>query len=386
MPIDILLTGGGTAGHVVPAIATAQALRRVQPDLRVVFAGQPDSIEERLVVAAGFDFEPVRAVALPRRATMQLFRVPLRLVAAVRSARSLLRSQGVRVVVSFGGYVGLPLALASRRRVPLVLHEQNARPGVANRRTARHARHVAVTFPSSAERFPTPERCRFIGNPVQEHLRDLDRVARRAGARTRLRLDPVRTTVLVFGGSQGARSINRAVAQAAPTWQRLGVQLLQVTGPRGMDEALEAWRSAGIDPEAAGGTVRLVPYLADMSDAYAAAELVVCRAGATSIAELTVLGLPSILVPYPHATADHQRHNAAALVAAGGAVAIDDARLDGGVLGAAVEGLLSDPVRSSAMGRAARAWSRPDAAEGMAALVLEVLSSSPSIVPVGGPR
>jgi len=376
MAIDVLLTGGGTAGHVLPAIATAQALQRVEPSLRVVFAGRANSIEERLVAAAGFEFEAVRAVALPRRAALQLLLVPGRLLAAVRQARALLRTHRVRVVVSFGGYVGLPLALAARGRVPLLLHEQNARPGVANRRTARSARHVAVSFPSSAERFPAPERCRFIGNPVQERLRGLDRVARRDAAGQRLGLDPERSTLLVFGGSQGARSINRAVAEAAEAWQEMDLQLLQLTGPRGMDEALEAWRWAGVDPEAQESQVRLVAYLEDMSDAYAVADLVVCRAGATSIAELSVLGLPSILVPYPHATADHQRHNAAALVASGAAVAIDDDELDAATLTTVVRQLLADPIRRASMGRAARAWARPDAAEGMAALILEVIGSS----------
>ena len=376
MAIDVLLPGGGTAGHVLPAIATAQALQRIDPTLRIVFAGQSASIEERLVAAAGFEFEPVRAVALPRRATLQLLRVPGRLLSAVRRARTLLRTHRVRVVVCFGGYVGLPLAIAARRRVPLLLHEQNARPGVANRRTARSARHVAVSFPSSAERFPAPERCRFIGNPVQERLRGLDRAAHREAARKRLGLDPQRPTVLVFGGSQGARSINRAVAQAASAWQGMGVRILQLTGPRGHDDALEAWRWAGVDPEAADSPVRLIAYLEDMSDAYAAADLVICRAGATSIAELSVLGLPAILIPYPHATADHQRHNAAALVAAGAAVAIDDEDLDAPALASTVQQLLGDQARLMGMGRAARAWARPDAAEGMAALILEVIRSA----------
>jgi UDP-N-acetylglucosamine--N-acetylmuramyl-(pentapeptide) pyrophosphoryl-undecaprenol N-acetylglucosamine transferase len=376
MAIDVLLTGGGTAGHVLPAIATAQALRRIDPTLQVAFAGRADSMEERLVVAAGFDFERVRAVALPRRASLELLRVPWRLLSAVRQARVLLRTQRVRVVVSFGGYVGLPLALAARRRSPLILHEQNARPGVANRRTARSAQHVAVSFPSSAERFPEPDRCRFIGNPVQEHLRGLDRSGRRMEAKERLRLSSDRATVLVFGGSQGARSINRAAAEAAEAWQAMGVQLLQLTGPRGMDDALESWRWIGVDPEAPDAPVRLVAFLEDMSDAYAAADLVVCRAGATSIAELSVLGLPSVLVPYPHATADHQRHNAAALVAAGAAVAIEDADLDASTLATTVQQLIEDPTRRATMGRAALAWARPDAAEGMAALILEVLGTA----------
>ena len=169
MTTDILLVGGGTAGHVLPAVATAQALRRIRPDLTLGFAGLPDSLEERLVAVSGHDFHPIRAVPLPRRPSAALLGVAPRLLGAVRIARRLLGDESVRVVVSFGGYVALPVALAARRRVPLVLHEQNSRPGLANRIAGRFADRVAVTYPSSIDHISVRRgaRAHVTGNPVQ---------------------------------------------------------------------------------------------------------------------------------------------------------------------------------------------------------------------------
>jgi UDP-N-acetylglucosamine--N-acetylmuramyl-(pentapeptide) pyrophosphoryl-undecaprenol N-acetylglucosamine transferase len=373
MTTDVLLVGGGTAGHVLPAIATAQALARMAPNLSIAFAGMPGSLEERLVRGSGYDLHHIDAVPLPRRPSRDLLRVLPRLYRAVRRTRSLLTEESVRVIISFGGYVALPVSLAGRGRVPQVLHEQNSRPGLANRIAARYSDRIAVTFPSSIDGFPDATRVHVIGNPVQQRLRDLDLVARRGDGRVRLGLDPRRTTLLAFGGSQGARSINGALAAAAAAWQALGLQVLHVTGPSGYDAALEAWRSAGVDPEAERSDVRVIAFLDDMADAYAAADLVVARAGATTIAELTVLGLPSVLVPYPHATADHQRGNAESLVAAGAAVLLDEADLTAGTLAEAVAPIVKDVERAGAMSLAARSWARPHAAEALARLALQVL-------------
>lgn len=376
--IDVLLVGGGTAGHVLPAVATAQALRRQRPDVRLAFAGRPGSLEERLFVATGEPFLPLEAVALARRVSPGLLTVAPRLLRAVGVARRLLVQEQVRTVASFGGYVALPVALAARRRVPLLLHEQNSRPGLANRLAARFADRIALTFPSSADalgraaRDPAARRIRITGNPVRAGLDVTDGVGQRAAARGRLGLDADRRTVLVFGGSQGARSINRAVTAAADRWRAAGLQVLHVTGPQGHEQAATWWAEAGVEPEATTPTVRVVPYLDDMADAYAAADVVVARAGATTIAELGVVGLPAVLVPYPHATGDHQRTNAEALVRAGAAGLVDDAALTPAVLADAVTAIVTDPARRDAMRTAARAWARPDAADAVARLLLEL--------------
>lgn len=374
MAIDVLFVGGGTAGHVLPAIATAQALQRLDPDLRVAFAGRAESLEERLVRGAGYELHHIEAVALPRRPSLALVRVLPRLLRSIRSTRTLLTEESVRVAVSFGGYVALPVTLAARGRIPQVLHEQNSRPGLANRIAARFVDRVAVTFPSSMDGLPSRSRVHVTGNPVQQRLRDLDLIARRRAGRDRLGLDAARPTLLAFGGSQGARSINTALAAAAAAWRTLGLQVVHVSGPTGYDAAVEAWRSAGIDPEKQGSTVRVIPFLDDMADAYAAADVVVARSGATTLAELSVLGIPAVLIPYPHATADHQRGNAEALVDAGAAVCIDDADLDANTLVAAVTPIVNDVERAGRMALAARSWSRPHAAEALARIAQELLA------------
>jgi UDP-N-acetylglucosamine--N-acetylmuramyl-(pentapeptide) pyrophosphoryl-undecaprenol N-acetylglucosamine transferase len=369
----ILLAGGGTAGHVFPAIAVARALTRLAEDVTPVFVGVEDRLEARLVPEAGFELVTIDAASIPRRPSPALLRVPGALRRGVRSCRELIVARRAVAAVSFGGYVSFPLNRAAyREQLPMVIHEQNSVPGLTNRVAARWADRIAVTFPGSVPRFRYQERCVVTGDPVRADVLELDRDSRRREARESLGLDPERATLLVFGGSQGARSINRAVADAHGRWKGRDLQILHATGRAGLEAAERAMEKARNDhPD--GPTVRTVGFLEDMAAAYAAADVVVCRAGATSIAELTVLGIPSVLVPYPHATADHQRENAAALQRVGGGVVIEDDELDGSSLVAAVAPLLDDPAAAVAMARAARAFGRPDAADAVARLLLDLV-------------
>jgi UDP-N-acetylglucosamine--N-acetylmuramyl-(pentapeptide) pyrophosphoryl-undecaprenol N-acetylglucosamine transferase len=367
----ILVAGGGTAGHVFPAVAVAHELVRLA-DVEPVFVGVPDRLEARLVPEAGFRLHHVDAVSIPRRLSPKLLRVPGALRSAVRACERIIEEEGAVGAVTFGGYVSFPVDRAAfKQQLPLVLHEQNAVPGLANRVAARWADRVAVTFPGSADRFRHPERCAVTGDPVRQEILDLDLAARRAPARERFGLRPDVPTVLVFGGSQGARSLNRAIVEAHSRWATDGLQVLHAAGRALYPEAARAWQHArahGADVQ-----VELLDFIDDMADAYAAADVVVCRAGATSIAELTVLGIPAVLVPYPHATGDHQTANARALEHAGGAVLVEDAELDGARLHAAVEPLLTDLARHAEVAAASRAFGRPDAAGNVARLVLAQL-------------
>jgi UDP-N-acetylglucosamine--N-acetylmuramyl-(pentapeptide) pyrophosphoryl-undecaprenol N-acetylglucosamine transferase len=367
----ILVAGGGTAGHVFPAIAVAHELTRLA-DVEPVFVGVPDRLEARLVPEAGFRLHHVAAVSIPRRLSPRLLKVPGALRRAVRECTRIIEQEAAAGAVTFGGYVAYPLIRAAAKRgLPLVLHEQNAVPGLANRVGARWADRVAVTFPGSAGRFRHPERCAVTGDPVRQEILELDRDARRVAAREHLGLRPDRPTLLVFGGSQGARTLNRAVTEAHPRWGTDDLQILHAAGRTLHAEALEAWEPARAARP--GLLVEVVDFIDDMAGAYAAADVVVCRAGATSIAELSALGLPAVLVPYPHATGDHQTANARAIEHAGGAVVIEDAELDGASLQAAVEPLLTDPQRHAETASASRAFGRPDAAANVARLVLEQL-------------
>jgi UDP-N-acetylglucosamine--N-acetylmuramyl-(pentapeptide) pyrophosphoryl-undecaprenol N-acetylglucosamine transferase len=369
----VLVAGGGTAGHVFPAIAVAHELASTG-DVEPVFVGVADRLEASLVPAAGYRLHHVKAVKVPRRPSPALVRLPGAVRSAVRACERLIDEEGAVAAVTFGGYVSFPVArAAAKRQLPLVLHEQNAVPGLANRVAARWADRVAVTFPGSADRFRHPERAAVTGDPVRQEILDLAsrRETRRAAARERFGLAPDVPTLLVFGGSQGARSLNRAIVDAHPRWRSSELQVLHAAGRGGFPDAARGWEAArGRRPDV---RAKAVDFIDDMADAYAASDVVVCRAGATSIAELTVLGIPAVLVPYPHATGDHQTANARALEHAGGAVVVDDAELDGRTLQAAVEPLLLDPDRHRQVATASRAFGRPDAAANVARLVLDQL-------------
>lgn len=373
MTRTLLFAGGGTAGHVYPALAVAEAVARHDPDLEPVFVGTEGRLEGRLVPAAGYRFHHVDALPLPRRPSVGLFKLPGALRGAVRRCEEIITQERAVGAVTFGGYVSFPLDWAcGRTDIPLVLHEQNSVPGLANQFAARWADRIAVTFPGSAERFRQTERVTVTGNPVRSDMLALDREEQRTEALRHFRLHQRRRTVLVFGGSQGARSLNKAAVDSYRHWANPGrVQVLHAAGRALYSEAAAAWERARAGSE--GPLVRCVDYIDDMHAAYAAADVVVCRAGATSIAEITALGLPSVLVPYPHATRDHQLVNARSLAQIGAARYIEDDELDGQRLAGAVQPLLEDQDQRDAIGTAARAFGRRDAADALARLVLDVI-------------
>ncbi len=370
MTRTVLFAAGGTAGHVFPALAVARALVALDDRLEPVFVGSRDRIEAQLVDQAGFRFHPISAVAVPRRLSPRLATLPFALRRAVREAIEITRAERAVGAATFGGYVSYPVARAAwKLQLPLVVHEQNAVPGLANRMAARWADRIAVSVPSSTLRFRHPERCAVTGNPVRDEILSLDRQARRAHARERLGLRPDRPTLLVFGGSQGARSINQAIVGANALWGDTEVQILHATGRSTFESTATAW--ARVREQHRGPYAAVVDFIDSMADAYAAADVVVCRAGATSIAELTALGIAAVLVPYPHATADHQTQNARALERVGGAVVLEDRHVTGESLVAAARPLLADVDKRQEMEQASRAFGRRDAAENLARVVRE---------------
>ena len=255
----VLLAGGGTAGHTSPLLATADALRRLDPDVEITCLGTARGLETRVVPEAGYPLELIPPVPLPRKPNVDLLKVPARLRGAVRDTVRVLDRTGADVVVGFGGYVSMPAYLAARRRkVPIVLHEQNAVPGLANKAGARIARRVAVSFPDT----PLPK-AEYVGLPLRTMIARLDRDAMRAEARRFFDLDPDRPTLLVTGGSQGARRLNQAVSGASAALAGAGVQVLHVVGPQG-----EATPEPGDVPYA------VVSFVDRMDLAYAAADLV----------------------------------------------------------------------------------------------------------------
>ncbi|GAA2038137.1 undecaprenyldiphospho-muramoylpentapeptide beta-N-acetylglucosaminyltransferase [Pseudokineococcus marinus] len=364
-PPSVLLAGGGTAGHVNPMLALADALRRRHPDASLLALGTEAGLESRLVPARGYELALVPRVPLPRRPSAELLSLPGRLRAAVAAADRAIASCGPRgadVVVGMGGYVAVPAYLAARRRgVPVVVHEQNARPGVANRLGARLTPHVATTFPGTPLRGAVR-----VGLPMAPALAHLDRAALRGEAVAHFDLDPDRPTLLVVGGSLGAQRLNEAVAGAWPDVEAAGVQVLHLTGA---GKAVVAAHRPG------GPVHRILEYTDRMDLAYAAADAALCRSGAGTVCEVSAVGLPAAFVPLPIGNGE-QRRNAEPVVEAGGALLVADADLDAAWLREHLLPLLVDRPRLAAMAAAAQASAVRDADERLADLVLAAAGRS----------
>ncbi|MBA3411029.1 MAG: undecaprenyldiphospho-muramoylpentapeptide beta-N-acetylglucosaminyltransferase [Geodermatophilaceae bacterium] len=354
----IALAGGGTGGHIEPMLAVADALRSGDPNGKLICLGTARGLEVDLVPARGYELALIPPVPLPRRLTLDLLLVPGRLWNSVRVAGKILRDTRAEVLVGFGGYVALPAYLAARRaRIPIVVHEQNAVPGLANRIAARFADVVAVTFPGT----PLPA-AEIVGMPLRPEITNLDRGAVQAGARAHFGLSADLPTLLVFGGSQGASSLNNAVAQAVAGLQSKGIQILHAVGPK------------NVGAQNPGGTAQLppyvvLPYLERMDLAYAAADLALCRSGAVTCAELSAVGLPAVFVPLPIGNGE-QRRNAEPVIEAGGGLMVEDAALTGDFLLGTVADLLLDGLRLRAMSIATARFGRRDAALRLAELVM----------------
>ncbi len=356
----VLLAGGGSAGHIEPALAVADALRRADPDIEVTCLGTERGLETRLIPLRGYPLELIPAVPMPRAVTPQLLTVPGRLADAINAAAGVLDRTRAQVLVGFGGYVATPAYLAARRRkVPIVVHEANPRPGLANRLGARFTTHVFTGHPDTELR-----NGKYLGIPIRREIAELDRLAIGDKARAHFGLRPDLPVLLVTGGSQGARSLNQAVFGAAEWLRAAGVQVLHVIGPRNGADA----------PVTATG----VPYVATayidrMDLAYAAADFALCRAGAMTCAELTAVGLPAAYVPLPIGNGE-QRLNAVPIVQRGGGMLVSDIDLTPEWIRDTLLPVLVNIDQVADMSEAAASLGRGDADRWLAEAVIEIVN------------
>jgi UDP-N-acetylglucosamine--N-acetylmuramyl-(pentapeptide) pyrophosphoryl-undecaprenol N-acetylglucosamine transferase len=380
--VKVILTGGGTGGHLYPAISIGQALRAVdssqltvdskdgnpsqlstvnrQPSTEtdIHFVGTAAGPEARVAPEAGFAFHALPSRPLSRRPSVQNAAALAVLGWGTLRAMGLLRQLRPDVVVGTGGYVSAGLVLAAAlRRIPTVIHEQNAIAGRTNRLLGCFATRVAITFEESASFFPAGKTV-VTGLPIRPEITTGDAGA----ARRQFDLDASRPVLLVVGGSRGAARLNRAVEEALPSLLERGVQIIHQLGKANFDEA-RTRPQAGYRPTA---------YIESMGDVLAASDLILCRAGASTLAEVAAVGRPSLLVPYPYAADDHQTANARVFALRGAAALVPDAELDGRRLLAEAVAVLEDPERRARMAAASRTLGRPDAAVEVAELVRSV--------------
>jgi UDP-N-acetylglucosamine--N-acetylmuramyl-(pentapeptide) pyrophosphoryl-undecaprenol N-acetylglucosamine transferase len=346
-PISVVIAGGGTAGHVEPAMAVADALSALDPAVRITALGTSRGLDTRLIPERGYHLELITPVPMPRKPNGDLARLPSRVWRAVRETRAVLNDVDADVVIGFGGYVALPAYLAARgipgrrNRVPVVIHEANASAGLANRVGARSAEKILSAVADCG----------------------LRRAEVRAEARAHFGFADDARVLLVFGGSQGAVSLNRAVSAAAADLAAAGVSVLHAHGPKNTLDLRT--------PEPGDPPYVAVPYLDRMDLAYAAADLAICRSGAMTVAEVSAVGLPAIYVPLPIGNGE-QRLNALPVVNGGGGMIVADADLTPGLVAREVSGLLNDPPRLAAMTAAAAREGHPQAARQVAEAALNI--------------
>jgi UDP-N-acetylglucosamine--N-acetylmuramyl-(pentapeptide) pyrophosphoryl-undecaprenol N-acetylglucosamine transferase len=355
----VVLAGGGTAGHVQPAVALARALEGEE----IYFIGTAHGAEAQLIPRAGLSFGTIDISGFDRARPLSLLSLAPRASRATAQAHSLLRRRDPDVVVGMGGYVSLPVCAAARLRgIPIVLHEQNAVLGLANRVCKRFASRVAVswdgTLPAAGPRGVV------TGNPVLPEIAHLDLERRRPPALARFELEPARRTLLVFGGSQGARRLNQAAGGLAERWkQRPDRQVLHIVGPADF----ATFKATVADDRSM--PYRIVDYLSEMMDAYSVADLVLCRGGATTVAELTAVGLPAIIVPYPFHRDRQQELHGQVLEDAGAAIVLRDSDTDSDSVGELADSLLGSDSALASMSKASRGLGHPDAADRLASVV-----------------
>ncbi len=351
----LIIAGGGTGGHLFPGIAVAEEFLERDPSNEVLFIGTEHGIEARAVPAAGYRLEIISAAGIRGKGGLSQIKGMALMLYGYAQSRKVLKAFRPDMVLGVGGYASLPMVLAARgMQIPRYIHEQNAIPGMTNKMLAKFVDQVFITLEESAKFFPKDSTL-LTGNPLRRQI--LQQAATSAGEELRLG-GQGRFRLLIFGGSQGAHAINMAMIAALPFLERTSdkLEITHQTGAKDADQVAEAYRKHGFD-----AAVR--PFIDDMAGAYQRADLVICRAGATTIAELTACGRPSIFIPFPHAVDDHQRCNAEALLKKGAGFMLLERELNGESLAGMIRELMGDPEKLQRTGKLAFGLAKLDAAK-----------------------
>jgi len=365
-----VITGGGTGGHIYPALAIARGLQERYPGAKILYIGTKKGLEADIVPRSGLPFQSIRLSGLRRSLTPRNLLVLWRAGTGILEARKIIKKFKPSAVVGTGGYVCGPVVIAAASlRVPTLIHEQNALPGITNRILSVLASQVTTTFEDSVRRFPRRARVQITGLPVRPEVLTADRNQ----AREKLGVLPHQALVLSFGGSQGARSINRAMAGVLKKLHANdGIKFLHVTGQAQQREFMSECRRRNVKLKE--DHIKVVPYLYEMPEALAAADLIICRAGAATLAEITVRGIPAVLIPYPYAAENHQEYNARALVRKDAAEMLLDDEVTGQLLAQKINTMINNPEKLKEMAGASLSEGRPRALQDIIKNVDRLLS------------
>lgn len=371
--VRIIITGGGTGGHIYPALAIAEGLRKEIPGVDILYIGTKNGLEADLVPKTGFAFKTIDVEGLHRPFSHRTVLSVLKAMKGSLDGRKIISYFKPDVVIGTGGYVCGPVVFsAASFGIPTLIHEQNAFPGLTNRILSRFVGHICVTFEDSIKYFPKKKNISITGLPVREDI--ISREAK-MGLKN-LGLANHKLTVVITGGSRGARSLNYGMSAV---YQRFlndqSIQFYHITGQRGYQESLSFYQENKLDI-AKSDQIRIVPYLYQMEDALAAADIIIGRAGASFLAEIMVKGIPSILVPYPYAAANHQVYNARAMEKRGAAKVILDHELEEGKLLPVLEEIKNDVVLRSQMGAKTKEMGKVNALEDIIKIVVAISKSN----------
>ncbi|MGX7244078.1 undecaprenyldiphospho-muramoylpentapeptide beta-N-acetylglucosaminyltransferase [Enterococcus quebecensis] len=362
--MKILITGGGTGGHIYPALAFVNYVKQVEPDTEFMYVGTQAGLESQIVPKYGIPFKTIKIQGFRRSLSPQNIKTVYLFLSSIGKAKKIIKDFQPDVVIGTGGYVSGSVVYAAKQlKIPTIVHEQNSIPGITNKFLSKYATKVAICFPDVAEYFPK-EKVVLTGNPRAQEVVTIEKtdVLKEYG------LDPDKKTVVIFGGSRGALKINQAFVEALSLFEQREYQVLYASGERYYKELQEKLNLS----EKKLTNVSIQPYIDKMAEVLAAADLMVGRAGATSIAEFTALGLPAILIPSPYVTNDHQTKNAQSLVKSGAVEMISDQELTGSKLATEIDRILLDEERHKMMAEASKKEGIPDAGERLFKVVKEI--------------
>lgn len=364
--MKVILSGGGTGGHIYPALAIARGIMDRDPSAQILYVGTEKGMESTIIPQAGFDFKTVDIKGIDRTSMLKASKSLLKIPLSFWQARTIIRDFKPDVVIGTGGYVSYPVVMAaSYTNTRTVIHEQNAYPGLANRNLAKRVDWVLLTF-EEAVRYFKGARVIITGLPVRPEICQIDAAA----ARKSLGFSEGSFTLVAFGGSRGAMSINRAMLGLMEHYAGESIQIIWITGEEGYAEIKEQL-AARVNIDTMKCKLHIRPYMYDIEQALAVSDLAVCRAGASTLCELAVMGLPAILIPYPYAAENHQEKNARALVNKNAAMLVIDEFLDGDTLYKKISYLRNNPETMAAMKKNLLHEARPDALEAILEVVMK---------------